>query len=259
MEPPVLPWLFCLLMFLGMLIMLELGRRVAVRRRLKDPEDDKGGLGTVEAAIFAIFGLIVAFTFSGAATRFNEKRMLIAEEANAIEKAYLRLLLLPAESQPHFQELFRKYVDSRLETYRRLPNLKAAEQEMARSKKFQEEIWTEAIGGTIRSGSHPDSGKLLLPALNEMFDIATTRTMALQQHPPSIIYTLLFLLGLLCSLLAGFRMAGSKHRSWLHILAFPVITVAITYVILNVEYPRAGLIRLEASEQLLLNVRQAMH
>ena len=50
-------------------------------------------LGTIEGAIFALFGLLMAFTFSGAASRFNERRMLIAEEANSIETAYLRLSL----------------------------------------------------------------------------------------------------------------------------------------------------------------------
>ena len=68
----------------------------------------------------------------------------------------------------------------------------AAKPEMARSKKLQEEIWTEAVIATILPKSHPDAGKLLLPALNNMIDITTTRTMALQTHPPRIIYVLLF-------------------------------------------------------------------
>jgi cytochrome c oxidase subunit IV len=91
-----------------------------------------------------------------------------------------------------------------------------------------------------------------------MFDISTTRTMALQNHPPKIVYGLLFALGLLCSLLAGYRMANGKRRSWLHILTFIVITVSIVYVMLNVEYPRAGLIRLESADRFLVLVRQGM-
>jgi hypothetical protein len=83
--------------------------------------------------------------------------------------------------------------------------------------------------------------------------------MALQLHPPRIIYALLFCLGLICSLLAGYRMAGGQHRSWLHILAFTVITVIIVYVILDVEYPRAGLIRLESGDQLLVHIRENMN
>ena len=145
--------------------------------------------------------------------------------------------------EDRLQELFRRYVDSRLETYRLLPDMQAAEKEMAKSKNLQEEIWSDAVAATVLPNAHPDAGKLLLPALNNMIDIATTRTMALQIHPPRIVYALLFGLGLICSLLAGYRMSTGQHRSWLHIMGFTIITVIIVYVVLDVEYPRTGLIR----------------
>ena len=258
MEPPISPLLFALLLFAGMLILLETGRRVGAKRLPKESEGERGSLSTIEGAIFALFGLVMAFGFSGAASRFNEKRMLIAEEVNAIETAYLRLQLVAQPAQPDLQELFRRYVDSRLETYRQLPNMQSAEKEMAKSKKLQEEIWKNAVAATTLPNTHPDAGKLLLPALNNMIDISTIRTMALQVHPPRIVYALLFGLGLICSLLAGYRMAIGRRRSWLHIFGFTVVTVIVVYVILDVEYPRVGLIRLETSDRLLVQVRESM-
>ena len=258
MEPPISPLLYAVLLFCGMLVLLETGRRLGVRRRPSESEGERGSLGTIEGAVFALFGLLMAFTFSGAALRFNEKRMLIAEEVNTIETAYLRIHLVPHEVQPRLQELFRQYVDSRLEVYRKLPDMTAAGLEVSKSKKLQEEIWDEAVADTRLPNSHPDAGKLLLPALNNMIDITTTRMMALQSHPPRIIYALLFGLGLLCSLLAGYRMASGQRRSWLHITGFTAITVIIVYVMLDVEYPRVGLIRLEAADQLLVDTRAGM-
>jgi uncharacterized membrane protein YedE/YeeE len=245
------------MLFFGMLIMLETGRRLAVRRRSQEADGERSNLGTIEGAVFALFGLLMAFTFSGAALRFNEKRMLIAEEANTIETAYLRLHLVP-DAEQKLQDLFRRYLDSRLETYRQLPNMKAASREMANSKNIQVQIWSEAVAATRLTSSHPAAGWLLLPALNNMIDITTTRTMALQMHPPRIIYGLLFGLGLICSLLAGYRMATGERRSWLHILGFTVITVIVVYVVLDIEYPRAGLIRLEAADHALIELRQNM-
>lgn len=259
MEPPIPPLLFAVLLFGGLLLMLEVGRRIGIRRRPKESEGERGSLGTIEGAMFALFGLVMAFTFSGAATRFNEKRALIAVEANSIETAYLRLNLLPQHAQPELQELFRRYLDSRLETYRRLPDMEAAEVEVAKSKKLQKDIWTKAVAATQLRDSHADAGKLLLPSLNSMIDVATTRGMALQNHPPSVIYVLLFSLGLICALLAGYRMAVGQRRSWLHIMSFAVMTVIIVYVIVDVEYPRAGLIRLQAFDQLLVDVRAGMN
>jgi hypothetical protein len=258
MEPPISPLLYAVLLFVGMLLLLEIGRRLGVRRRPKESEGERGSLGTIEGAVFALFGLLMAFTFSGAALRFNEKRMLVAEEANTIETAYLRLNLVSPEARASLQELFRQYVDSRLETYHRLPNMEAAKMEMAKSKELQDEIWNDAVVATRLPNSHPDAGKLLLPALNNMIDITTTRTMALQVHPPKIIYVLLFGLGLICSLLAGYRMASGERRSWLHIITFTVITVIVVYVMLDVEYPRSGLIRVEAADQFLVDARASM-
>ena len=91
--------------------------------------------------------------------------MLITEEATTIETAYLRLHLVP-EAKPELQELFRRYLDSRLDTYRRLPNMQAARLEMADSKEIREEIWTKALVATRRPSSHPAAGWVSLPALN---------------------------------------------------------------------------------------------
>jgi hypothetical protein len=258
MKPPIQAPLFALLLLLGMLVLLEVGRRLGIRRRPRESEGERGNLGAIEGAVFALFGLLMAFSFSGAASRFSEKRMLIAEEVNAIETAYLRLHMVSPDAQPALRDLFRQYVDSRLEIYRTLPDLESARPAMARSKKLQEEIWTEAVAAARLPGAHPAAGWLLLPALNNMIDIATTRTMALQAHPPDIVYLLLFCLGLVCSLLAGYRMAIGPHRSWLHILGFAIITVVIVYVALDIEYPRTGLIRLESADQLLVELREGM-
>lgn len=91
-----------------------------------------------------------------------------------------------------------------------------------------------------------------------MIDITTTRTMELQAHPPRIIYALLFGLGLICSVLAGYKMATRQRRNWLHILGFTVITVIVVYVILDVEYPRSGLIRLASADNVLVELRSDM-
>jgi hypothetical protein len=254
MKPPFPPLLFSALLFLGMLLMLEVGRRFARRKQ----DGAHAGLTTIESSVFALFGLLIAFTFSGAATRFQEKRMLVAQEANAIQTAYLRVDLVTREQQPAIRELFRDYLDSRLATYRKLPDLKAAEEEMARSRKLQNRIWTAVVASADVPGAPTSITFLLLPALNQMFDVAETRTMALHLHPPAIIYLLLFALGLLCAVLAGYRMADRPQRDWLHILAFVVFTTLVINTMFDVEYPRIGLIRLTDADQELVHVREGM-
>ena len=132
-------------LFLGMLAILEVGRRKGMKRLAADPDATRAGTGAVDGAVFALFGLLIAFTFSGAASRFDARRQLIVEEANDIGTAYLRIDLLPADAQPTLRESFRRYLDSRLDTYRKMPDVDAAMQEMAKSTKLQDEIWTRSV------------------------------------------------------------------------------------------------------------------
>ena len=130
-------------LFIVMLLLLEVGRRLGRKRRKRDPELALSG--AVDAAVFALLGLLVAFTFSGAAARFDDRRQLITEEANAIGTAYLRIDVLPESAQPPLRDLFGRYLDSRLETYRKLPDVQAAMREWNTSVDLQAEIWTSAV------------------------------------------------------------------------------------------------------------------
>ena len=99
---------------------------------------------------------------------------------------------------------------------------------------------------------------LLLPALNAMIDITTTRTMAGQMHPPMIIFALLFGLALASSLLVGYGMASSKARNWLHMLGLAFVMAVSIYVILDIEYPRLGFIRVDDFDRALVESRESM-
>jgi len=244
-------------LFLGMLVLSEVGRQIGVRRMRKDPEGARAGVGAVEGAVFGLLGLLVAFTFSGAAARFDVRRQFIIEETNAIGTAYLRIDLLPPEAQPPLRESFRRYVDSRLEVYRKLPDIQAAMEELARSATLQGEVWKQAVTACQKAGSQ-SATMLLLPALNQMIDITTTRTMAGQTHPPTIIFAMLAVLALAGALLAGYGMAGGKSRSWMHMLALAAILAVTVYVILDIEYPRLGLIQVSDFDQALVDLRQTM-
>jgi hypothetical protein len=242
-------------LFAAMLVCLEIGHRLGMRRAKREGEAGQAGFGVVEGAVFALLGLLVAFTFSGALSRFDDRRKLIVDEANAIGTAYLRIDLLPAAGQGELRERFRQYLDARLAVYRALPDFDAVEAELTRANRLQQEIWSRAV--TLSSGSQP-AAMLLLPALNDMFDIASTRTAAAKMHPPPVVFALLFAFSLLGALLAGHAMAGAISRRWLHSVTFAFALAGAVYVILDMEYPRLGFIRIDAFDQVLVDLRQGM-
>ena len=61
-------------LLLGMLLLAEVGRRIALRRMAADKEGARAGIGTVEGALVALLGLLIACSFSGAAARFDARR-----------------------------------------------------------------------------------------------------------------------------------------------------------------------------------------
>jgi hypothetical protein len=241
-------------LFAAMLAFQELGRRLGIRRALHDPEGARAGAGVVDGAIFALLGLLIAFTFSGAASRFDERRKLIVEEANAIGTAYLRIDLLPAAVQGDMRDLFRRYLDARLAAYRAVPDMDKVNAELARATALQQDIWSKAVATTAGT----PAAVIVLPALNQMIDITTTRTMAARAHPPAIIFVMLCGLALLGALLAGDAMASAKRRDWIHMATFAIALAGAVYVILDLEFPRLGFIRVDAFDAVLVEVRAGM-
>jgi hypothetical protein len=166
------------------------------------------GAGSAEAATFALFGLLVAFTFSGAASRFMERRDLVQDETNAIGTAYLRLDLLPSDVQPAIRDLFRKYVDTRYEAYRRAYDTAFTQAKLAETSALQTTIWNSASAAVQRPGT-----------------------------PAS---------------------TPNPSRSWLHTLTFAAVISLTVYVIIDIEFPRFGLIRVDAADAVLLELRETM-
>lgn len=248
---------FAIILFVGMLGLVEVGRRIGKRRWLADPEGSMSGLASIEGAIFALFGLLIAFTFSGAATRFEARRQLILDEANAIGTAWSYLDLLPADDRPALRELFRRYTDARIACFEKLPDVPAAEAELARSAALQGEIWKRTVL-LCQAAKETSTTLLVIDALNTMNNVTTTRTAVLYRHPPPAIYFLLLGLGLCSALLAGYGMAKSKSGNWLHAVAFAAVIGFSVFVIRDLEYPRLGLIRVTGADRTMTELRAKM-
>ena len=245
-------------LFLIMLLVLETGRRIGKRyHSMEESDHHRGNRILVESAIYGLLGLLIAFTVSGAANRFDARRILTVQEANAIGTAYLRLDLLPAAAQPELRRKFRRYAEARLAVFRLLPNFEASNAEAVRANELQRSIWNEVIAAL--PGVPQSATLMLLPALNEMFDISSSRAIAGQAHTPLVILCALAVLALFCCLLAGYGLAGENPLgSALRMIGFALIVTLTIFVILDLDYPRVGLIRLDYADQALIDVLAGM-
>jgi len=245
-------------LFLGMLICSEIGRRMGEAALKRDPDGLTKGAGAAETAVFGLLGLLIAFTFAGAASRFEARRHLITEEVNRIGTAYLRVDLLPGAAQPELRDLFRRYLDARSTAYRNGENQATTKAMPAEAERLQREIWLKSSAASMQPGVPSQAAMLLLPALNDMIDITTTRSMAQQNHPPMTIFLLLGGLSLVGALLVGYGTSRNRDRKWFHTVIFSAFLSLTVYVIVDVEFPRLGLIRVDSADQYFIDLRRSM-
>lgn len=219
--------------------------------------ESRDGLGVVEGAVFALLGLILAFQFSGAASRLGDRRHLAIQESNAIGTAYLRLDLLGADDVPLMRGLFRQYLDSRIHALEAMPDLEKVLTEHQVAEKLQQEIWSRAVASCKKEeGSQAEL--LLLPALNEMFDIMAERKAVGQTHAPILIQIFLIVLALIGAVVAGNAMGRSVPMPRFHMLLFAAVTSLTIFFIIDMEYPRIGFIRIGAADQSIYELRESM-
>lgn len=255
MDPTMIAIAVSGLLFLAMLLFIDIGYRIGRQRRRGSPETSDEGSGTVDAAVFGLLGLILAFTFSGASNRLDVRRGQIVQESNAIGTAYLRLDLLPAADQPALRKQYKDYLESRIEVYEKMPDVKAARAALARSNGIQNKIWAASVAA-CQSDPNPRTCSLVVPAVNEMIDITNTRLMATVQHAPIVIMGLMVLLSLLGALLSGYAMSPQNKRSTLHTVLFALAISMSVYVVMDLEYPRAGFINLKDMDQAIIQLRE---
>jgi len=250
--------LFTIVLMVAMLALLEVGHRIGKRHLTSDIAETRKGLAAVDGVIFSLLGLLIAFTFYGAAERFDARRKMVIEEADAIGTAWSRLDILDNDDRLALQNLFRQYLDARMGTYRRPSETAAAETSLARSLKLQDEIWQRTIAACGKPLPFPPAN-LLVPALSEMFHVAHARVAIARIHPPPIIFGTLIGLTLVSAIMVGHGMAGRKSHSWTHIVGYVITMAGVIYLIFQLEYPRLGFIRIESMDQVLMELRQRMN
>jgi hypothetical protein len=133
----------------------------------------------------------------------------------------------------------------------------AAQQEFSRAEDIQQEIWSRSLAAS-KNDSTQNAVRLLMPAINEMVDVTTARMIAANTRLPTLIFLLLVSVALLSGLLAGYAMAKRKSRSWLHMLLYAAGIPITIYAVLDFEDPRSGLIRVDAADKALIQLRDSI-
>lgn len=251
----LLPWA----LLFGMLLTGEVGWRIGRYFSVSYKVSNAGASDTFVAAIFGLLALLIAFTFSGASDRYDQRRELIVKEILTVGTAYMSVDLLKQEDQPRIRGLFKSYIDHRITLYQNVLDAAALETKFQAQSALANQLWQAAVKAVNETG---DLQKLvaarLLPEISTMFDAVDEQRLAMKFHPPRVIWQALMLLALIGSFLSGYGMGIEQKRDWLLNVAFIVLMAGAIYVILNLEFPRIGSINLDDFEQELIALRKSM-
>jgi hypothetical protein len=244
-------------LFLAMLLLVEIGWRIGFRHRTTRGREAGAGVGVVDNAVYGLFGLLMGFAFNGAAGRFQDRRELIVNEASTMSTAWQRVDLIPEERQDSLRLPFRRYVDAVIAVYAS-DDFEELAHNRAKSVNAEQDLWRGSIAG-CRGVTETNACNLLISAVNQMFDAVELERVARRMHPPNIIYVMLAIAALACALLGGYGLGVADERGWIYVLSLCSIVTITFFVIVELDYPRLGLIRVDSFDLLLREFRTTMH
>ena len=244
-------WGVFIVFLLIVLLSVEFGYRLGKYRRSHHEMEKEAPLGTMVGAELALLAFILAFTFGLAAARFDTRRQVVLDEANAIGTTYLRAGMLPERGE-EIRRLLREYVATRLEAVQRgkLP------EGIRRSEEIQQQAWTQA---DVVAEKNPDSMivGLFVQSLNQMIDLHAIRIQAsLRSRIPGAIWLSLFAVAALSFATMGYHSGLSGTRRSVAIVAVAVTFSVVIQLIADLDRPQEGV--LNVSQQALLDVQRSM-
>lgn len=237
--------------FFSILVCMALGRRFG--RELAAGAEQAS---IMDSAVFALFGLLLAFTFSSASARFDQRRQLIIQEANVMGTVYdfFQLIRNDAPRSDHLKELLQEYVKNQLTIYNVFNTEKTYSDNLEDTYHLQQAIWQ--ISGELTAQSpRAELSSSFLSALENMFAVTRERMALSQIHMVPIIYIVLSIVSLAAAMLAGYNMAKKpKHVSLFQVLAFSGIITLAFFLIIELDNPRKGIIRINNQDIYLQKV-----
>ena len=244
-------------LFVGMMVCLELGRRVGLEQAARFGDASRVGVGVVDGAVYGVLALLLGFMFSGATSRFDNRRQLMINEVTALHNAWFRLDTLPDRVQSEIRATFRAFVDALIAWYAKPVGSADSEREYVAATQAGRELWDRSVA-TALSEDGEKSRMLVLPALNEMYMAVDRERLGRHIHPPVVIYVMLAIAAMAAALFAGYSMANTTTRNWVFMLGVATTIAIVTYVIIDLEFPRVGLVRVDRFDRALVEMRKTM-
>lgn len=221
---------------------LQTGHVFGKFRQKRSGDSESHSIGIAVGALLSLFAFLLAFTFSAASSRYENRKEAVLEEANAIGTMYLRADLLQEKQRSEAKELLRQYVKIRLAVAKKNLADDAIDDVISRSEPFLEQLWELAVSAA-ESAPSPITG-LFVQATNDVIDVNAKRVMsATRSTIPFEIWICLYLLAVLGLCALGFDLASNNKSFVFPTLAFVLACASVLTTIQDIDNPVSGVLR----------------
>jgi hypothetical protein len=249
--------LIVLVLLVSMIVVVELGYRAGRYKKIPEHGALEEHINLIQAAVLGLLALLLGFTFSLSIQRFDSRSEAVVDETNAIGTVYLRVQFLPASLRDDALKLMREYIDLRVQTAT-VTTVDTAQRAalLAKAGQVQGALWGHAVRGF---GLEPNAEgvSLFARALNDMFDSFGRRNAGLDRHVPELVLLLMYAAMLMASGIIGVASGMGGNRPSIVSYIMIAMIVVVVYVILDLDRPRRGLIRVDNTS--LIELQTAIH
>lgn len=245
-------WVIAILLFAIMLISSFVGKVTGNYIRNKKHTEEKL---TETSPLIALLFFLLAFTFGMSGDRYDSRRKIVVEEANAIGTAILRSDLYPDSSRTLFRKDFKAYVEARIAYYQVGADPKGILKADSLSQVISSKLWTRA-SNLSKDPANLAATQQMIPALNTMIDVTTSRLSGEKAKVPQSILIMLFFLALISAFYGGYSEGRKGKMDWLVQIGFCLLVSLVVLFTLDLDRPRRGFVNLDLPNQTIIDLRK---
>lgn len=239
----------------AMMLASELAYRMGRRWHSDTQDAGRDVFVAIKVSLLGLLALLLAFTFSMAVERYNERQRLVLDEANLLHSLLLRSSLLPEPPRSQFQQYLREFVGARLEFFNARRNLVAVEKAIDRTESLHRQMWM-LIAELARRDPTMNGVDPLVKPLTDIWSIHRQRVHAFENRVPDPVILLLFGGAIVCLAAVGFADGIANHRGTVGKILLAVLLAGTIFVVLDLDRPRRGIF--EISQEPMLHLKEVI-
>jgi hypothetical protein len=238
-----IPLIFGGLALLAILLTaLEVGYRIGFKHRKKWLDTDTGGGTVVLSTMFALLGLILAFTYASGVSRFEDRKQAVIEESNTLKTAFLRAGFIAEPGGKALQETILAYAKTRAISREHILGPAEVMEILNNTIQAQEKLWP-TLEKALMQGKLGVIEASMVTAMNDVLNMHTIRMAALFDKLPKAVIWMLIFISAATIAVTGFNAGLSVKISRWRTATLALVMAGVMLIILDYDRPRDGFIR----------------